>query len=168
MVHGDARVSREGPFARLTSSIHGALFGIVLYVATIALIAWNEGDYVTQKAVLASAESAVEVFACNDTRVHHDGQALVFLEGCTLGHLPLWKSSSGGFDFGGDSVGAWMETKIEMWQWKETEHSSKREDTDGGRTTVRWWTHRAAWRASLTPSPRHCDQPGYSSACDGP
>jgi hypothetical protein len=133
---GDAQVSRASPLSRLSNSVSGAVLGLILYVATVALIAWNEGDYVSQKAVLASAESAVETFACNDTRMARGGHALVFLQGCALANLPLWSDSSN-FDFGEDSRGAWMATTLEMWQWKE----------------------------ALTQSPRHCDQPSYSSSC---
>ena len=144
-IAGDARVSHQSFGQRMLNSFCGMLVGLVLFLLALALTGFNEGDYVTRQEVLAKAREAAHPHDCLDTLAGQSAQTLLFLQGCDLNGLPQWDAGPGsGFDL--DNVtGAWMRTKVEMYQWHEVEHSVSHKDGLEGKTTVTWYTHERSW-----------------------
>jgi len=160
-IAGDARVSHQS----FGNPFRGMLVGLVLFPLALALTGFNEGDYVTRQEVLAKAREAAHPHDCLDTLAGQSAQTLLFLQGCDLNGLPQWDAGPGsGFDL--DNVtGAWMRTKVEMYQWHEVEHSVSHKDGLEGKTTVTWYTHERSWSTMNEASPAHCDQPSANAAC---
>merc|ERR550514_2079495 len=151
-------VTHESFFGRILNGCIGCVFGVVLFFSGVFLTIGNEGGYVSAKEVLEAAHAAAQDLPCDDSVLPTDGKTLVFMQGCALTGLPEWSSDAFRLEA---AAGAWFETSLEMYQWKETRHSETHKDsTGGGKTTVTWYSHEKAWLKTAQPSPTHADQNG--------
>ena len=128
-------VTHQSFVDRLLNSCLGCVLGVVLFIGAALLTFGNEGSYVSSKEVLEAAHAAAQDFRCDDTELPADARTLVFMQGCPLTGLPEWGSDAFSLD---GATGAWFETALEMYKWKETRHSETHKDSvGGGKTTVR-------------------------------
>lgn len=157
-------VTHESFISRMLNGCMGSILGIVLFFLGVFLTIGNEGAYVSSKEVLEAAQAAAQDLKCEDSELPTDGTTLVFMQGCALTGLPEWSGNA--FQLEG-ATGAWFETSLELYQWKETRHSESHKDSGGGgTTTVTWFSHEKAWLKTAQPSPTHPNQKGPDVLAD--
>ena len=125
--------------ARIWESIKGVLVGLLLLVAGVVLLFWNEGRAVQTYRSLAEGKGlvigvdAARVDPANEGKlVHVSGEARA------PGHV-------GDGDFGVTTDGLALERKVQMYQWKEHSQTETRKKLGGGEETVTTTTYSQVW-----------------------
>jgi hypothetical protein len=140
------RVSRQSWGGRLGGSIKGIFVGVVLALASLALLFWNEGRAVERARTLAEGAGAVvsvpsaAVDAGNEGKlVHTQGEAAT---GEEL-RDPL---------FGVAVTALALERQVEMYQWVEHQRSEERKKLGGSTETVTTYTYERTWASGRADS----------------
>ena len=141
-------VTEESWFSRLGGAFKGILTGIILFIAAIPLLFWNEGRAVRRAEVLEKGASQVvsvksdAVLPANEGKLIHTSGMLVTND--TLTDLA----------FGISVKGIRLERKVEMYQWKERSSTRSEKQLGGSvkKTTV--YTYEKGWSSSLIDSSR--------------
>ncbi|MBO6718864.1 MAG: TMEM43 family protein [Rhizobiaceae bacterium] len=129
-------------FGRIGRSIGGVLFGLILLVAMIVLLFWNEGRAVTTARSLAEGAGIVVSVPSNVIDRANEGR-LVHVTGNVSTDEPLTDSA-----FGITTTGVRLERNVEMYQWKETSESKTETKLGGGEETVTTYTYSSEWSSS--------------------
>ena len=131
-------------FGRIGSSAMGSVIGLVLVLATIIGLFWNEGRAVkTARALAEGAGSIVTVDSkaidpANEGKLIHS-YGLVVARGSLEDQLVGVKAEGA----------VALNRRVEMFQWKETEKTSTEKSISGTETTTHTYTYNKAW--SETP-----------------
>ena len=135
-------------FSRILDSIKGVLFGLVLIVGTCALLFWNEGRAVqTAKSLAEGSGLVVDVApAAVDPAME---AKLVHVSGDAEAKAPLVDP-----EFGVSTVALKLDRKVEMYQWKQEEHSETRKNLGGSEETVTTYTYSKVWSDEAIDSQR--------------
>lgn len=149
--------SSQGWFSKLGDAIKGIVFGMVMFVAAFPLLFWNEGRAVRTAKSLAEGRGAVvsvsseRVDAANEGKlVHTTGRAKT---GETLADK----------DFGVTENAIRLRRRVEMYQWKETSKSEKKDKVGGSTETVTTYTYDREWSESLIDSSRFKKSSGHQN-----
>lgn len=133
-------------FSRIGGSFIGALFGLLLIVAAVIGLFWNEGRAVTTARSLAEGASAVVAVPADPIDGAHDGK-LVHVSG------PLATSvQPQDPDFGIAAEGVRLERRVEMYQWKESSKSESQTKLGGGEETVTTYSYAKSWEDEAVDS----------------
>ena len=104
--------THQGWFSRIGNSIKGILVGIVLIVASIILLFWNEGRSVTEAKSLEEGIAAVVSVQSDAVNASNDGK-LVHMIGEARTEETLTDE-----EFGTSAVALKLRRHVEMYQWK--------------------------------------------------
>jgi hypothetical protein len=133
-------IGTQGYFSRLGGSLVGVLIGIILLPAACILLYWNEGRAVTALDALSrGARQVIEIdagkpdAAVNGKLVHLTGA----LGAGTAARDPV-------FGIGGAGL-VRLRREVEMYQWREEQHSQSHENVGGSKTTETTYTYRLEW-----------------------
>lgn len=138
--------TKTGWGSRMGSSLKGMGTGLLMLVAGLALLFWNEGRAVkTHKAL---QEGAAAVTEADPARVDAalDGKLVHF---------------SADADAPGELTDAWfgvsarafrMERTVEMWQWHETSRTTTKENLGGSETTTTEYDYAKGWSERIVDS----------------
>ena len=129
-------------FGRIGRSIGGVVFGLVLLVAMIVLLFWNEGRAVTTARSLAEGAGLVASVPSNAIDPTNEGK-LVHVTGDVSTDERLTDSA-----FGITASGVRLERNVEMYQWKETSSSKTETKIGGGEETVTTYAYSREWSSS--------------------
>lgn len=133
-------VERRSFFGKIRSSFGGALFGILLLFAGVAILFWNEGRAVKRYKDLR--EGAGSVVPIDSARVDPANEGkLVHLTGETTTTAPLVDAL-----FGVSATAVKLVREVEMYQWVEEVHSETRDKVGGGSETVKRYSYDKKWR----------------------
>lgn len=151
-------VSTQSWMSRLSGSVKGIGFGLLLFVAAWPLLWWNEGRAVltaqslTEGAGLVVSVSADRVDPANEGRlVHVNGRAVT---GETLTDP----------DFPAASVTALrLERKVEMFQWKEHQETTEKKNVGGSVERQTTYTYSKDWSSSRIDSSRFHQPAGHEN-----
>lgn len=132
-------VTRRSWFSRVGGSFGGMLFGLLLLVAGIVLLFWNEGRAVTTARSLDEGASIVVSVASNAVDPANEGR-LVHLTGTVATDETLTDPS-----FGISASGVRLVRNVEMYQWKETTSSTSETKLGGGEETVTTYSYGREW-----------------------
>lgn len=132
--------------SRLKNSFKGIFFGIILIIAGIILLFWNEGRTVKNKRALQEGEKAVISVPCGNIDQTNEGKLVHF-----TGMATTTDSVYDG-DFGISEVAICLERKVEMYQWKENEESTTKKNLGGSEETTTKYTYTKEWSSSLNNS----------------
>ena len=103
---------------RLSGSIVGGFFGLILLIGGPWLLWWNEGNEVKALKGLSSAEQSLALVSSTTIDPSLNGR-LVYLTGDLVAAAPPVDSL-----FGLTATGqALLERHVEMYQWQESSHS---------------------------------------------
>lgn len=126
-------------FERIMDSLKAILFGIVVVVASCALLFWNEGN--SAKTISSLNEGAGLVTSVSTDRVESGNEGkLVHVAGETKAAQPARDP-----DLGVAGNGLKLVRKVEMYQWKEERRSEKRQKLGGGEETVTTYSYTRTW-----------------------
>lgn len=126
-------------FGRLRRSLGGVLVGLLLIVAMVVLLFWNEGRAVTTARSLAEGSGLVVSVDAGSVDPAREG-SLVHISG------PLQATSDvadPGFAIAASGVK--LIRKAEMYQWIETSRSETQTKLGGGEETVTTYTYALGW-----------------------
>ena len=143
-------------FRRIQQSITGVLFGLVVLVAAIVGLFWNEGRAVTTAKSLEEGAGIVVSVPAGAVDPANDGK-LVHVTGLVSIEAPLHDES-----IGITANGVRLKRVVEMYQWKESSRSETRKKLGGGEETVTVYTYARDWSASQINS-SNFKQPGGRS-----
>ena len=99
---------------RLGSSIKGVIIGIVLFLAGIAVLFWNEGNYVKMKKTLEEGQAACVPLPSVDTVDSAYEGKLIHAKGKAVTQDQLTDDL---FNF--SQPGIRLEREVEIFQWVE-------------------------------------------------
>jgi hypothetical protein len=127
-------------FGRLRDSVIGALIGIVLVIAGIVVLSWNEKhEFQTMRGLAYGAANVVEADAARIDPARNG--KLVHLSGALAAPAPARDPVFGPVD--GSAIR--LERRIEMYQWKETSSSATQKSVGGSSTTTTTYQYERVW-----------------------
>jgi hypothetical protein len=139
-------VANESWFSRIGGSLKGSLLGILLFIASIILLWWNEGRAVrTAKGleeglnIVVGLEEPILDEVNNKALIHFNGQ----ISTSDSLHDPAFHISVKGIK---------LKRIVEMYQWIETESSTTNTKTGGGKETKKEYTYSKEWSSDLINS----------------
>jgi len=143
-------VTNQSWFTRLGKSVSGIFGGIILFVISIILLAWNEGRAVKTAKGLEEGSSAVASLESVDRINPEYNGRLIHLTGLADGKQTLSDP-----EFGLEVAALKLQRNVEMLQWKEKTESTTRNKLGGGTETVTTYTYEKVW------SDTHIDSSGF-------
>lgn len=126
-------------FGRIKRSIGGVVVGLVLIVAMVVLLLWNEGRAVTTARSLAEG-SGIVLSVGNETVDRANEGKLVHVSGpVATDSIPADP------DFGIEAQSIRLVRNVEMYQWREDTRSETTTTVGGGEETVTTYTYSKGW-----------------------
>jgi hypothetical protein len=139
MSDGFREVTSVSWFGRLTRSAGGIVFGLLLLVAMLIGLFWNEGRAVTTARSLEEGAGLVETVPSERIDPAFEGR-LVHVAG------PVTATAEPRDDlFGIVAAGIRLERAVEMYQWVERRQSETKTKLGGGEETVTTYSYEKAW-----------------------
>jgi hypothetical protein len=160
----------EGFFSRLGNSIGGIFVGIILILASSALLYWNEGRYVREAAGLSEGKGSVQEIKEDKVDPAMEGK-LVHLTGTTKASSALEDSA-----FGVSAKAIRLRRNVQFFEWVEKKESKKRKKLGGGEETVNTYTYEKKWvdrhedssdfkeKGHVNPAPPDIDKKDFASS----
>lgn len=144
-------------FTRLKNSVVGVLIGLILLVAMVVLLFWNEGRAVQTARSLAEGAGIVQSVSSDTFDAANNGK-LVHVTGAVT--TPFKPSDQ---TFGITVEGIRLERTAEMFQWKENSESKTQDKLGGGQETVTTYSYAKVWDDSPIDSSRFKQSAGHSN-----
>lgn len=127
-------------FGRIKRAVGGVLVGMLLVVAMVVGLFWNEGRAVTTARSLAEGAGAVVSVPVDKVDAVNEGE-LVHTTG------PLTSSEGvGDPDFAIEAKGVRLVRNVEMFQWVENSKSETNTKLGGGEETVTTYSYAKEWQ----------------------
>lgn len=147
--------SSQGWLSKLGGAIKGVLIGLVMVAGAFPLLFWNEGRAVKTAKSLDEGRGAV-VTAPSDTLNAANEGKLVHMTGRA-------KTADTVSDpvLGVSANALSLKRKVEMYQWKETAKSEKKDKAGGSTETVTTYTYAKEWSESPIESSKFKQQQGH-------
>ncbi|MBX3172721.1 MAG: TMEM43 family protein [Candidatus Eremiobacteraeota bacterium] len=139
----------EGFFSRLGNSIGGIFVGIILILASSALLYWNEGNYVRTAAGIAEGKGSVQEIKEDKVDASQDGK-LIHVVGTTRAGSALNDQA-----FGVSAKALRLRRQVQFYEWQEKTEQKKRKKLGGGEETVTTYSYDKGWVS------QHQDSSGY-------
>lgn len=155
---GTSEVSYQSWFSRVASAFGGMIFGLILFVVAFPVLFWNEGRAVHRAQDLEEGQKGAETIEVHSVDPAHEGK-LVFASG------PATTSESLRDPIFGITTKDSLRLKrsVEMYQWKESEHTEKKKNLGGGETTTKTYTYAKTWATELIDSSRFHQPQGHQN-----
>jgi len=144
-----SEVTSTSWFSRIGGSIKGIIFGIVLIVASIVLLSWNEGRAVERYKTLKEGGGSVVSVESAAVDSSKQGQLIHTTGFATSEDQP---SDS---EFGISTDELKLIRTVEMYQWKENTKKETQKKLGGGTETVTTYTYVKEW------SKQHVDSSNF-------
>ena len=155
---GGPEVSYQSWFSRIASAFGGMVLGLVLFVIAFPVLFWNEGRAVHRAQDLDEGQKGAETTEVQTVDPAREGK-LVFASGTATTSESLRDAIFGVTTK--DSL--WLKRSVEMYQWKETEHTEKKKNLGGGETTTKSYTYDKTWSSSLIDSTQFHQPQGHQN-----
>ncbi len=147
----------EGFGQRLMKSVVGVLVGIVLFFGSFAVLWWNEGNVVEEKAALDEMKKAVVKTDAKAPNKAHQGKlvhASAKLESPEkLGDAPYLVAGSY----------LALDREVEMFQWVEEEEKSTETSTGGSKKTTTTYSYELKWASGVEDSSKFKNPSGHQN-----
>lgn len=144
-------------FGRLKQSAGGIVFGLLLLVAMVIGLFWNEGRAVTTARSLEEGAGLVQSVPADRIDPALEGR-LVHVAG------PVSATTEAKDDmFGIVAAGIRLERGVEMYQWVERQKSETKTKLGGGEETVTTYSYEKQWSASAIDSGRFKQPEGHAN-----
>jgi hypothetical protein len=144
-------------FSRIGGAISGILFGVVLFLGSFLLLAWNEGRAIHRAKTLEIGAKQVISISPDAPVAENDGK-LVHLTGTA--EAPDAVSDE---VFGITASALKLRRDVEMYQWKEESKSETKKKLGGGEETRTTYTYSKGWSSSLIDSAKFQKPDGHTN-----
>ena len=149
--------TRTSWISRLGSAFGGVLTGLALILASIALLAWNEGRSV--QSIRANKEGAGAVQAVSPDRILSSNEGRLIHVSAPAVASDQRRDAA----LGVSADGLILTRKIEYYQWIETGKSETRTRLGGGEETVTTYSYDRQWTATPADSSRFQQPAGHQN-----
>ncbi|HWY25415.1 MAG TPA: TMEM43 family protein, partial [Nevskia sp.] len=150
--------SSVGLFGRLRNSFMATLFGLLMVPGSIVLLYWNEGRAVTAIRALDQGQHQLVEADPKAINAALDGH-LVHLSGMADTSSP---ASDDSFGVTGPNL-LRVARKVEMYQWRESSHSSSHTEIGGTKTTTTTYDYEQVWSETPINSGGFHSQAGHAN-----
>jgi hypothetical protein len=158
MANRVVRVTQQGWGSRIGGSIKGVIVGIILAIAAVPLLFWNEGRAVKRAKTLAEGSGKVVTVPATAVDAAHEG-GLVHTSGAATTAETLRDPM-----FGIEKANALaLERKVEMYQWVQKEEKQERKKLGGSTETVTTYTYSTEWTDSPVDSASFEETSGHEN-----
>jgi Transmembrane protein 43 len=144
-------------FTRIKNSFGGAVVGLILIVGMVVLLFWNEGRAVQTARSLAEGAGAVVSVGADSVDQGNEGKLIHVSGPVTTDATPSDP------DFGVQAQGIRLVREVEMYQWKEEQHSETQKKLGGGEETVTTYSYSKTWDTSYNDSGRFKQPSGHEN-----
>ncbi|WP_343040566.1 TMEM43 family protein [Nitratireductor arenosus] len=134
-------VTRTSWFGRIGNSIGGVVFGLLLILAMIVGLFWNEGRAVQTARSLAEGAGIVVSVGAERIDPGKEGSLVHVAGRVTTDQEPA------DLAFGITAEGIRLERKVEMYQWRQKASSETKKKLGGGEETVTTYSYDRSWSA---------------------
>ena len=150
-----SETSSQGWLSKLGGAIKGVLIGLVMVIAAFPLLFWNEGRAVKTAKSLDEGRGAVVTAPSDNLNPANEGK-LVHMTGRA-------KTTDTVSDpvLGVSANALSLKRKVEMYQWRETAKSEKKDKVGGSTETVTTYTYAKEWSESPIESSKFKQQQGH-------
>ena len=145
--------SHQGIGSRIGNSIKGVFFGLILFVGSFFLLAWNEGRAIKQERTLLEGKGIVVKVDAQHVTPGQEG-ALVY----TTGHATTTEVVRDS-TFGVSTTALKLRREVEMYQWDEDKDTEKSSNGDT-RTTYKY---NKKWSSSPISSSSFAHPEGHAN-----
>lgn len=145
----------RGLFGRLRDSVFGTLLGIVLVLACVCLLFWNEGNLIREKAAFREMKAVVKTVPADEIAPVAEG-GLVH----SVGELTSAEALGDG-SYLKEGPYLVLERSVEMYQWKEDEDSETKKKLGGGEEKVTTYRYEKGWHKGRIDSGRFKKPDGH-------
>ena len=136
----------QGYLSRLGSSIKNVIFGFIIVLIAFPFLFWNEGRAV--KTYESLKEGSNNVISVESDHINPDNEGkLIHVSG-----LADTKEVLQDPEFPISATAIKLNRDVQMYQWKETEHSTTNKKLGGGTETETTYTYNKAWSDELIDS----------------
>lgn len=126
-------------FDRMKQSVGGMVFGLVLILAMVVMLFWNEGRAVQTARSLAEGAGLVSSVSSNAIEPANEGK-LVHVSGAVTASSPVSDK-----EFSVSATGLKLIRKVEMYQWAEKSTTEKKVELGGSETQVTKYSYELKW-----------------------
>jgi len=144
-------------FSRIRQSIGGVLFGLLLIVAMVVGLFWNEGRAVTTARSLAEGAGLVQSIPADRIDPTLEGR-LVHVTGPVVATTEPKDEL-----FGVAAAGIRLERDVEMYQWVERAKSDSKVQVGGREEVVTTYSYDKEWSSSEVDSGRFKQPDGHAN-----
>lgn len=154
--------TKTGWGSRMGGSVKGAGVGVLLFLASFAVLFWNEGRAVKTHKALQEGAAAVTEAAPDRVDAALDGRLIHFTADVETDRelQDHW--------FGVQVRALRMERTVEMWQWRETSTSKTTDNWGGSQTTTTEYDYEKGWSDDLIDSSRFKVPEGHRNPAQFP
>lgn len=149
-------VSTSGWGSNILGGIIAALIGILLVIASIVLLWWNEGRAVEASRALSQGARQVVDVTADPVDAAAQGK-LVHLSGTMATQTPARDAA---FGVGGGNL-LRLKRSVEMYQWVEHKESHTEKNFGGSSTTRTTYTYHREWSGNPVDSERFREPNGH-------
>jgi hypothetical protein len=157
MANSVTKVTRQSWGGRLGGSVTGAFVGVLIAIAAVALLFWNEGRAVERAKTLAEGAGKVVTVPGDVARPDNDGR-LIHTSGTATTDAVLTDPL-----FGVSVNAIALERGVEMYQWVEKSESREEKKLGGSTETVTTYTYEKRWEGSPVDSSRFEHSAGHEN-----
>lgn len=144
-------------FGRIRRSVGGVLFGLILVVAMVIGLFWNEGRAVTTARSLAEGAGIVQSVPAESLDPARAGLLVHVTGPVTASQEPRDPT------FGVAAAGIRLERTVEMYQWVERKQSETKKKLGGGEETVTTYTYEKEWSSNAVDSGEFKQPDGHAN-----
>ncbi|MBK6767879.1 MAG: TMEM43 family protein [Ardenticatenales bacterium] len=148
--------------SRVGGSFAGALFGLLMALASFPLLFWNEGRAVTTARTLNEGSKTVLSVSAEGVDVANDGK-LVHMTGLATTAETLTDPT---FDVSANALK--LTRSVEMYQWQESSRSETKTKLGGGQETVTTYTYDKGWSDQAIDSSGFQEPDGHQNTGEMP
>ncbi len=146
--------------SRLGGAFKGIIIGILLVIASLVLLFWNEGRAVKRYKTLKEGSGAVIVVSAEVVDSGNEGK-LVHMTGMVTSDEILTDTS-----FGVSSQALKLLRIAEMYQWQQESRSEEKKKIGGGTETTTTYTYNTVWAENLINSDQFRKADGHQNPVD--
>lgn len=143
--------------SRISESIKGVLFGLLLFLVSFVVLFWNEGRAVKTAKTLAEGAAAVVNISADSADAANNGK-LVHLSGDARTEQVLRDT-----EFGVSANAIQLRRGVQMYQWVEHSETKTEKQMGGSEKKTTTYTYRTEWADHAIDSSRFKEPAGHQN-----
>lgn len=150
-------VTTQSWFSRLGGAFIGIIFGLIIFIISFPLLFWNEGRAVTRYKSLKEGGDAVISVSADIVEKSNKNKLIHLTENASTEQ----NLSDPVFNISANAIK--LKRNVEMYQWKESNHSETKKKLGGGTETVKTYTYDKEWDDQLITSSKFKEPDGHKN-----